>query len=60
MITFYSFPKCEHGHDLLPVEDVTKEGVVYLKGWVCVACRVQAIFRSGDVFIEEAKGELNE
>lgn len=58
MITFYSFPKCGTcGKDLLPVEDVSKEGVVYLKGWVCMACKTQAILRSGDVFISDTKKE---
>lgn len=60
MITLPGFPKCKCGNDLLPVEDVTTTNVVYLKGWLCFACKIQAIFRSGSVYIESTLSEERE
>lgn len=56
-INMVGWPKHGCGGDLVPIEDVTQEGQVYLKGWVCLDCKVQAMFRRGDVFVESTKDE---
>lgn len=34
---------------LLPVEDVSKDGVIYLKGWFCPVCNTSWLLYSGTV-----------
>lgn len=49
-ISLKAIPKCSCGTDLIPFEDVSQNGQVYLKGWACVHCQTQHIIRSGDVY----------
>jgi len=47
-LTLSELPGCSCGKGkLVPIEDYTQGGVVYLKGWFCTACQSFYYFRSG-------------
>ena len=43
---------------LLPVEDVSKEGQVYFKGWFCTACATSWLFNAGRIVVLAVTGKI--
>jgi len=50
--------KCSNGR-LLPVQDVAKEGGVYLKGWFCTSCNMSWLFSSGGIISRKVELPLD-
>ena len=50
-VNIRELPNCSCARaKLLPVEDVSKEGSVYLKGWFCPVCNNSWLFHSGIIY----------
>ena len=49
-----NLPMCrcneEYPNYLLPVMDLTANGIPYLKGWVCPACKKGFMFKNGVLY----------